>query len=168
MVHAAVKSYDQSIWTNSGSYVLLISYLASPLDACVCISMCVCACVHPSLHLTSSSPVLYPPLCQGELVYSRQGRSNGIKTELRLTHSEKFCCLNVSTFSRVLGEWNQGHSFKRLKCFQRPCIFVEHDKRNILVLKLQQRRQPRLLYKSNIEIYKYGVYRLSNYPHFCL
>lgn len=54
MVHAAVKSYDQSIWTNSGSYVLLISFLASPLDACVCISICVCV----SIPLCISPPTL--------------------------------------------------------------------------------------------------------------
>lgn len=127
-VHAAVKSHDQWIWTNSGyaSYVLLISYLASPLDVCVYIRVCVCvrACVHPSLYYST------PPLLQSS---TRRSAKVSLSTADRGGHmaSEQKQWFILKSFINIfffLNVWmlglNQGHSFKRLECFQRPCIFV--------------------------------------------
>lgn len=149
-VHAAVKSHDQWIWTNSGyaSYVLLISYLASPLDVCVYISACAYVCVLVSIPLSttqlllSSSPLpaalpRWACLQQtGEVIW-HQNRNSGSFWKVLLTF---FFFLNVWM------SWVKSRAqLQAFGMFSKAMHFCVVDKKYILVFKLQQ-----------CEVYNYG------------
>ena len=99
---------------------------------CVCVYVCVCvcgrACVHPSLYYST------PPFLQSS---TRRSAKVSLSTADRGGHlaSEQKQWFILKCFIYIFKKkiWmlglNQGHSFKRLECFQRPCIFVLHDKK---------------------------------------
>ena len=118
--------------------MLLISYLASPLDVCVYIRVCVCvrACVHPSLYYST------PPLLQSS---TRRSAKVSLSTADRGGHmaseqkQKSFINIFFFFFFKCLDAWVKSRArLQTFGMFSKAMHFCVVDKKYILVFKLQQ------------------------------